>query len=154
MNTRWHDLIIGRLKDGGIHLEQQAGLQEPSVIHLHPEQVLFIARQLCGMKPDDANKVAELERRLSILTDCLEGLVTADWFRSQIIDRCGDGIEIVTKLDALLDLAIEFDGGRLLPSETNMPTTPPSSRKTGADNTTPQQQDESGTEAQQMGLPV
>jgi hypothetical protein len=24
MNTRWHDLIIDRLEDGGIHLEQQS----------------------------------------------------------------------------------------------------------------------------------
>ncbi|HLO63486.1 MAG TPA: hypothetical protein VK165_11065 [Azonexus sp.] len=153
MNNRFFDLAWNRQPDGAIRLTQ-TDCGDPYIVDAHPEQILFIARQLCGMKPDDANKVAELERRLSILTDRMEGLVTADWFRSQIIDHCGDGIEIVTKLDALLDLAIEFDGGRLLPSETNMPTTPPSSRKTGADNTTPQRQDESGTAAQQMGLPV
>ena len=60
MKARWHDLIIDRLPDGGIHLEQQSGCDEPNVIHLHPEQLLFIARQLCGMKPETAGKVAEL----------------------------------------------------------------------------------------------
>jgi len=71
MNTRWHDLIIDRLKDGSIHLEQQSGCDEPNVIHLHPEQILFAARQLCGMKAETAEKVADLERKLSILCDRL-----------------------------------------------------------------------------------
>ena len=64
MNTKWHDLIIDLLPDGGIHLEQQSGCEEPSVIHLHPEQILFVARRLCGMKPETAEKVADLEREV------------------------------------------------------------------------------------------
>lgn len=43
MNTRWHDLIIDRLPDGGIHLEQHSGVDDPNVIHLHPAQLRYIA---------------------------------------------------------------------------------------------------------------
>ena len=117
MNTRWHDLTFDRLKDGGIHLEQSAGLEEPNVIHLHPEQVLFIARQLCGMKPETAEKVADLERKLAILCDRLGQFVNDHDIRNDMIDRCRDGIEYIVRLDGLLDLAIEFDGNRLLPND-------------------------------------
>lgn len=153
MNNRFFDLAWNRQPDGAIRLTQ-TDCGDPYIVDAHPEQILFIARQLCGMKPDDANKVSELERRLSILTDRLEGLVTADWFRSQIIDRCGDGIEIVTKLDALLDLAIEFDGGRLLPAEPNAPHSQPLQSKLTPDSLAPQGPHENATAAQQMGLPV
>jgi hypothetical protein len=117
MNTRWHDLTFDRLKDGGIHLEQQAGCEEPSVIHLHPEQVLFIARQLCGMKPETAEKVADLERKLAILCDRLGEFISDPDIRTDIIKRCGDGIEYIVRLDGIHDLAIEFDGNRLLPND-------------------------------------
>ena len=117
MNTKWHDLIIDRLPDGGIHLEQQSGCEEPSVIHLHPEQVLFVARQLCGMKADTADKVADLERKLAILCDRLGEFISDPNIRTEIIKRCGDGVEYIVRLDGLYDLAIEFDGNRLLPNE-------------------------------------
>lgn len=117
MNTRWHDLIIDRLPDGGIHLEQQSGADEPSVIHLHPEQLLFVARQLCGMKPETAGKVVDLERRIAVLTDKLQSIVCNKALRSDLIEHCGDGFEYLARLDALLDLALEFDGGRLEPEE-------------------------------------
>ena len=52
MNTRWHDLIVSRLKDGGIHLEQHAGLDEPSVIHLHPQQLRHVAEQFGLVAPN------------------------------------------------------------------------------------------------------
>lgn len=117
MNTKWHELIIDRLPDGGIHLEQQSGCEEPSVIHLHPEQILFIARRLCGMKPETAEKVADLERRIAVLTDRLGQFVNDQDIRNDMIDHCADGIEYVVRLDGLLDLAIEFDGNRLLPND-------------------------------------
>ena len=132
MNTRWHDLIIDRLKDGSIHLEQQSGCDEPNVIHLHPEQLLFIARQLCGMKPETAGKVAELERRIAVLTDRLQSFGCNEMFRSELIERCGHGFEYLAKLDAVLDLALEFDGGRLepeykpAPDDDEKPIYPPS----------------------------
>jgi hypothetical protein len=118
MNTRWHDLIIDRLPDGGIHLEQQSGLEEPNVIRLHREQLLFAARQLCGMTSHTAEQVQELERRIAVLTDKLQNLVCNKAFRSDLIERLGDGFEYLAKLDGLLDLALEFDGGRLEPDHT------------------------------------
>lgn len=117
MNTRWHDLIIDRLPDGGIHLEQQAGLDEPSVIHTHPEQILFIARQLCGMKYETAGKAAELERRIAVLTDKIQDFVCNKYMRSSLLEHCSEGAEHLARLDSLLDLALEFDGGRLEPEE-------------------------------------
>jgi hypothetical protein len=121
MNTRWHDLIIDRLPDGGIHLEQQSGLEEPNVIRLHPEQLLFAARQLCGMTSHMAEQVPELERRIAILTDKLQSIVCNKAFRSDLIEQIGDGFEYLAKFDGLLDLALEFDGGRLEPEHTQSP---------------------------------
>lgn len=115
MNTRWHDLIIDRLEDGGIHLEQQSGVDDPSVIHLHPEQVLFVARQLCGMKPETAEKIAELERRIGILTGKISNVVCSKAFRSNLLECSGDGLAYLAQLDGLRDLALEYDGGRLAP---------------------------------------
>ena len=121
MNTRWHDLTIDRLPDGGIHLEQQSGLEEPNVIHLHPEQLLFVARQLCGMTSHTAEQVQELGRRIAVLTDKLQNIVCNKAFRSDLIEQIGDGFEYLAKLDGLLDLALEFDGGRLEPDHTQSP---------------------------------
>jgi len=132
MNTRWHDLIINRLEDGCIHLEQQSGIDAPNVIHLHPEQILFVARSLCGMKPETAGKVAELERRIAVLTDKLQSFICNSAFRSDLIEGIGEGFEYLAKLDGLLDLAMEFDGGRLEPeykeadADDDKPIYPPS----------------------------
>lgn len=153
MTKRFFDLAWNRQPDGAIRLTQ-TDCGDQYIVDAHPEQVLFIARQLCGMKPDDANRVAELERRIAVLTDRFEELITADWLRNQIINRCGDGIEIITKLDALLDLAIEFDGGRLLPSEPNATTAQHSESKTLPGSTAPQARSAPPTEAQQMCLPA
>jgi hypothetical protein len=117
MNARWHDLIIDRLDDGGIHLEQHSGVDDPNVIHLHPEQLLFIARQLCGIKSETAEKVRDLERRIAVLTDKLQNIVCNGAFRSDLLEATGDGFEYLARLDSLLDLALEFDGGRLEPEE-------------------------------------
>lgn len=62
--TRWHDLVVQRLKDGGIRLEQHSGLGEPSVIHLHPQQLRHVAEQfglVAPNYPDDelATRLAE-----------------------------------------------------------------------------------------------
>ncbi|WP_305073882.1 hypothetical protein [Propionivibrio sp.] len=112
-----HEISFDILDDGTISLEQQSGVDESSVIWLHPEQVRFIARRVCGLNEATATKVSDLERKLSVLTDRLESLVVADWFRKGIINECGDGVEMIAKLDGLVDLAIEMDGGRLLPFE-------------------------------------
>lgn len=115
MNTRFQDLNYYQLADGSIRLEQIGYAGEAVLIDAHPEQLLFIARRLCGMKPETAGKVAELERRIAVLTDKLQCIVCKKAFRSDLIEQCGDGFEYLAKLDAVLDLALEFDGGRLTP---------------------------------------
>lgn len=117
MNQQFHDLSFTRMDDGTIRLEQQSGVDEPNVIVVHPEQILFVARRLCGMSSETAAKARDLERKLAVITDRLERLVTDKWFRDGIIKECGDGIEMITRLDGLVDLAVEMDGGRLLPNE-------------------------------------
>lgn len=112
--TKFHDLDFKRLEDGSIRLTQ-TDCGEDSIIDASPEQLLFIARRLCGMKEDTAEKVADLERKLAILCDRLGQFVNDHDIRTDMIDRCADGIEYVVRLDGLLDLAIEFDGNRLLP---------------------------------------
>ena len=74
------------------------------------------------MSSETASQVQDLERKLAVLTDRLETLVTDRWFRKGILDSCGDGIQTITKLDALVDLAVEMDGGRLLPNEPELET--------------------------------
>jgi hypothetical protein len=115
MNTQWHDLNIERLDDGGIRLIQQDGLDDPSLIDLHPEQIKFIARQLCGMKLETAEGIGELERRMSVLAERLHDFAALEWLRGEILDACPTGGEILARLDALADLALEMDGGRLHP---------------------------------------
>lgn len=112
--TRWHDLKIDRLEDGGIRLEQ-SDCGEDCVIYLHPEQALFIARQVCGMKPETAERIGELERRIAVLTDKLQNVVCESRFRESVLNGCSDGLYYLAKIDAVLDLALEFDGGRLEP---------------------------------------
>ena len=68
--TKFYDLEFKQQSDGTIRLTQtECG--EDSIIDTHPEQIMFIARRLCGMKPETAEKVADLERKLAILCDRL-----------------------------------------------------------------------------------
>ena len=115
-NQHFHDLAFDLMDDGTVKLTQ-TDCGDDYIITAHPEQITFIARRLCGMSIATAAQVEDLERKLSVLTDRLERLVTDKWFRKAIIEECGDGIEMIAKLDGLLDLAVEMDGGRLLPSE-------------------------------------
>ena len=115
-NQHFHDLAFDLMDDGTVKLTQ-TDCGEDYIITAHPEQIAFIARRVCGMNITTAEQVEDLERKLSVITDRLERIVTDDWFRKGIINECGDGIEMIAKLDGLVDLAVEMDGGRLLPSE-------------------------------------
>jgi hypothetical protein len=68
MNTRFHDLTFNRQPNGGIRLTQ-SDCGEDYIIDAHPEQLLFIARQLCGMKSETAHEVADLKRKIAVLVD-------------------------------------------------------------------------------------
>lgn len=121
---KFFDLSFSSQPDGSVRLVQDDRIDEAAIIDLHPEQVLFVARRLCGMKPETAGKVAELERRIAVLTDKVQSFVCNSAFRSDMIERCGDGFEYLAKLDAILDLALEFDGGRLEPEKPPEPQKP------------------------------
>ena len=128
MNNRFYDLTFIQQADGSIRLTQ-SDHGEDYIIDAHPEQVLLVARQLCGMKPETAGTVADLERRLAVLTDKLQNIICDKAFRTDLIERCGYGLEYLARLDALLDLAFEFDGGRLEPEYKYEQPTPSTQRK-------------------------
>lgn len=149
-----HDISFEQMKDGSIRLEQQCGIDEPNVIYLHQEQLKFITRRMVGMSETTAAQVEELERRLSILASDLEFIVKDASFRRQVIQNCCDGIELMTRLDALLDLAFEFNGGRLTP---RMPQAAPSSVANDTPNTNApanKQNAASSESSRQLGLDV
>ena len=128
MTIRFHDLKSVQLADGTIRLTQQAGIDEPSVIDLHPAQLLHLAGIVRGKPVPDVGIIADLERRLGVLVDKLQEVVCDRGFRDDILERCGDGLYWLAKLDAVTDLALEYDGGRLHPEDfiDDKPVYPPS----------------------------
>lgn len=150
MNTRFQDLAYEQLSDGTIRIEQRDYCGEEVMVDLHPEQLLFIARCLCGMKQETAAQVADLERRIAVLTDKVQNIVCNKAFRSDLLEGLSDGFEHIAKLDALLDLALEFDGGRLEPEEHDEP----SCHTDKAMNTQPKATAQTLAGAEQLGLEV
>lgn len=108
---RFYDLEFERMANDCICLTQACGVDEPNVILAHREQVLHIARQLCGMKPETAALAQELERKLYVLDEMLADVVLDDGVRTEIMERCGSGFEILARLDHLLEFSTEFTGG-------------------------------------------
>lgn len=157
MNTRWHDLIVERLKDGGIHLEQQAGLDEPSVIHLHPQQLRHTAEQF-GLV--EANyPTDEMSKRLAEQL-CRVYLDMADDYRYLSptlentfarLDGFIDGIPAPLFPSHLWDEREERQKSEKEISERQKQT-----QKAVAmtDNTHHQTTDETASTGQQMGLPM
>jgi hypothetical protein len=129
MTQQFCDLNFEQLEDGTVRLEQKDYCGESAFIDAHPQQLAFIVRRVCGMSEATATTIEDLERKLAVLTDRLERLVTDDWFRKAIIDGCPDFAEILARLDGLVDLAIEMDGGRLLPSDPVPDKKPPAPKR-------------------------
>ena len=151
-----YEISFEHIEDGSIRLEQQSGYGERDVIHLHPDQLKFITRRMCGMSETTAAQVADLERKLSILSGDLESIVTEKSLRLQIVD-CEDGVELITRLDALLDLSVEFDGGRLIPRSQQEPQESATSNSSGKPAVKPPVITKSAAKpigAEQLGLNV
>ena len=110
----FYEVSFAELEDGTIRLEQPDGPHEPSSVLLHPEQLKLITRQLCGLNLDNAASVSDLERKIAILADDI-GAIAGNAFYRRLLTDDPDGEPLLIKLDALHDLAAEFDGGRLLP---------------------------------------
>ena len=162
--TKFHDLDFKKLSDGSIRLTQDDRMGEASIIDMHPEQVLFIARQLCGMKPETAAVVKDLERKLAVLDTRIAAIVLDDTLRTEIVRRIGEGFEILQRLDALYDLGVEFTVGldpdydhpNLLPKSTPATTKAPATTNPSAPTPEPQKTQPSAIvqATEQLGLDV
>ena len=97
-------------EDGMILLEQWQN-HELVRIDVHPQEFAHIGRALFGGKSPADKRSMELERRISVLREKIEVFVRDAYHREEIIERCGLGGMMLCQLDALLDLAYEFDGG-------------------------------------------
>ena len=53
-------------------------------------------------------------------------------------DQCGNGLELIARLDGLINLAWEYDGGRLTPEDLQQPEKPVYGGNVGSLNTNPQ----------------
>lgn len=114
---KMYGLAIELIEGGGLRLTQQDGINDPDTIDLHPVQIRLIAERAGLLRHEpDAARVPDLERRIAVLADRLQDFVCSRQIRTSILE-CGDGFELIAKLDGILDLALEFDGGRLKPEE-------------------------------------
>ena len=162
--TKFYDLDFKKLSDGSIRLTQDDRLGEVSIIDMHPEQILFIARLLCGMKPETAAVVKDLERKLAVLDTRIAAIVLDDTLRTEIVRRIGEGFEIIQRLDSLYDLAVEFTVGlepdyehpNLLPKSKPATTNAPATANPSEPTPEPQKAQPSVTvqAAGQLGLAV
>ena len=121
---KMHEISFEFIGDGSVRLEQQSLIDDPNVILLHPEQLKFIARRTCAMDDSTAASIGDLERKLSILAAGLERFVCDSGIRGEILDQCSNGLELITRLDWLMNLACEYNGQRLMPEDL-LPTDKP-----------------------------
>lgn len=89
-----------------INLEQDIGCGEVHSVQLHRLHLQHIAGQL-GFPIPDASASHVLQRFQAVI-DKLDGFACSEYYRSDILDRCSMGLEILTVLDAILDLGHEF----------------------------------------------
>ena len=152
-----HEISFELIEDGSIRLEQQSGVDEPNTIWLHPEQLKYITRRTCGMNGATAESIEAIERKLSILAAGLEGFVCDSSIRGEILDRCGNGLELITRLDWLLNLAWEYDDQRLTPEDLQPPDKPVYGGRVRGRDAYPQAMPTNATkrdDGQQLGLDV
>lgn len=60
-------------------------------------------------------RATEAARRFSVLAGELDFIINDDQFRRDLVERLSDGCEWLARLDAVMALALEYDGGRLFP---------------------------------------
>lgn len=110
MKEHFPDLAF-EVQDNGLIALAQWQNHEKVVIDVHPQQLAHIGRALFKGKNPATERIEELERRLAVLSEKIQDFVMDDWNRGEIIERCGSGDVMLAQLDALRDLAWEFDGG-------------------------------------------
>lgn len=112
---KFYDLSFSRQPDGSVRLVQHDGGEDTTIL-AHPSQLVFIASRLAGQPEHSPGPEADLRRRIGVLADKLQDFACDRAFRSDLLHN-PDGFLYLARLDALLDLALEYDGGRLVPDE-------------------------------------
>jgi len=110
MKEHFPDLSFELQSNGLILIEQYQNL-EPVRIDVHLQQLAHMGRVLFSGRRTADKRIRDLERRISVLRERIESFVKDSYHRQEIIERIGEGMAMVAELDALLDLAHEFDGG-------------------------------------------
>ena len=152
-----HEISFELIEDGSIRLEQQSGIDEPNIIWLHPEQLKYITRRAFGTDSATTASIEDLKRKLSVLAAGLSTFVCDSSIRSEILDQCGNGLELITRLDWLLNLAWEYDGQRLTPEDLQPIDKPVYGGNVGSRDANPQAKPTNATkrdDGQQLGLDV
>lgn len=89
-----------------INLVQDIGSGEIHSIGLHRIHFDHIASKL-GV-PSLTITAETIKRRLELVESRLNALADTDYYRTEIVERCGSGIEFIIELDAVCSLATEF----------------------------------------------
>jgi|GEM_PF-5558760 hypothetical protein len=106
MTIQHFDLTVSVDDNGTINLEQQASADTVS-IHLHPSQLINVARTLAGNKPTVADhRVKALERRLLALCDKINDV--RGMLPEEFIEKCGYASEFYAWLSAAEMIADEL----------------------------------------------
>ena len=108
MSVPMFDLTYAQDADGTIRLEQRDYCGESSIIDLHPAQLRHIAESAGLLVPAAPGNCSTLERRFRIVAGQLAEFALDDVYRTEILERCADGLYYLTKLDAVVTLADEF----------------------------------------------
>lgn len=125
MNVLKHHNFTATKYGDQITVEQDNGLGEVHSIALNVDQLVLIARH-ARVDNRETFVVEDLRRKIAVLTSRLTSLVEAQWFRDSVVSG-QEGIEAMSTLDGIHALALEFDGGRLLPDDDppDEPSPPP-----------------------------
>ena len=89
-----------------IQLQQDAGSEGMCNISLHRIHFDHIASKLSI--PSLTITAETIRRRLEIIEARINALADTNHYRTEIIERCGSGIEFFSELDAVCTLASEF----------------------------------------------
>jgi len=110
MKEKFPELTFEIQHDQMVLIEQTQN-HERVRIEIHPQQLAHIGRALFDGKSSVGARVKDLERKISVLTDRIEDLVTDSFIRDELTERSAYASEILSKLDHLYELATEFDSG-------------------------------------------
>jgi hypothetical protein len=88
--------------------QNQSGGYEAVCLHVSQLRILF--EQIGYIEPPNpaTYRTSTVERRLRKLTDKIIDFADNTSMREDIVHRCGDGIEYLTLLDTIVELAVEF----------------------------------------------